>query len=163
MKIIIEGCDCSGKSSIAASLGTQLGLPLRERIERMKPEKAVFAHMKDLSGPSQILDRCYFISDTVYEPLMSGNNSIFDTVRNEIEEFTAEQSIIIYVYCSDEELKARYMVRGDELQSFDTIMAAHRRYREFFNNTSMPHIRLDTTNLNASQAASKIKKLIGGF
>lgn len=162
MKILLEGCDCSGKSSIAAQLSDLLELPLRERIVRVGPNKAITAHMNDIAGAPEILDRSYFISDYVYEPLVTGKDSVFASCRSRMEFHTMKNCLVVYVKCSSKTILERYRVRGDEDQTIETILLARERYEKFFKTTKMPFITINTDGMEALTAAEKICQIIGG-
>ena len=164
--IILCGCDNAGKSTLAKQLGKLTGLPLRERIERIAdPKQRREAHTYDLVRKvPHILDRCYFISDMVYEPLMSGEKSIFEEGRGGWELLTEAKAHVVFVNITEEACKKRYEMFGDELQSLKTILTARRRYEEFFGSANMEYIEVDNSGDKSPEEVAReiMNKILEG-
>ena len=135
MQIIFEGADTVGKSTLARALAREMQLPIRGRITRAvgDPFEACQKDWDIETKDNVILDRCYYISDMVYEPIYNGQQSRFasNKLHWDIELYHPKR-VVVYVTCDDSAMRTRYQEVGDELYDFKQIQEAKRRYKEFF-------------------------------
>lgn len=157
-KIVLEGPDNSGKSSISRVLSEKLGIPRRSRITRVEREHVVAAAIHDIeSGPEkEILDRTYLISDIVYEPIYSGISSRLLSERKMFEKRLKDCMKLFYITCSEDTLKERFEREGDVMYDISQIIEAKRNYDRYFDTTSIPYKIVDTTNRTAEECADLI-------
>lgn len=161
-RILLEGGDNAGKTTIGKALAEKLGWTLRGRIIRVGPEKVVEAHREDMKCTQTIMDRSYFISDMVYERVLD-KVSVFSPIRGEMEdEMRRSKTAIIHVVCSEEDIRSRYEKEGDDIHNLKEILEAHRGYRNFFYSTYMPHLVVSTTRRTTEQNVKEIIKYLGG-
>lgn len=158
MLIILEGADNTGKSTLAKELARGTTFNIRHRILRKPPTEAAAFHKNDVSRQTNwILDRTYFISDLVYEPIYSGNESVFAKDREQYEKELNEKGLIVYVTCSEEELAKRYEKEGDPLYDLPSIKEAYGRYKRYFENEiTVPYVRIDTSELDLDSCVQLI-------
>lgn len=161
-RIILEGCDGSGKSTLGRALAEKLGWSLRDRIVRVGPGQVEGAHILDTQESNMILDRCYFISDMIYEPIATGNKSVFDLDRDRWERELEEDTLIVYVTATETDLIERYRQDGDDIYDIKQILIADQRYHNFFMESKMNHIKIDTSYSGLETNVELILAL-GGF
>ncbi len=133
MRIVIEGPDLSGKSTLADQLGERLNMPVRHGIQRVGGFNVYGAQDIDfMEHPHAILDRCYWMSDLIYEPLTTGRPSAYE-FKN-IDMLLTDPNTVYIILCPDMDIMTeRYNSRGDELQTWETIVKAWKRYNAFAN------------------------------
>lgn len=133
MKIILEGPDLSGKTTLAKALAEALGFQLREKIVRKSPEESMKVNEEDLTREGNwILDRCYWYSDLMYEPMVTGNRSVYDgrdTLVKIAKLMKDNDCVLILMLPTDEVLEDRYS-RGDELWSLEQIKEVSQSYED---------------------------------
>ena len=162
-KIIFEGPDGAGKSTLAELVSQALELPLRGRITRVGPSNVFEVNKKDLTAPGvAVLDRCYWLSDLIYEPIYSNTPSVLQFMN--MHEYDLLNTILVYVDCSDDAIKERIGDRGDELYSINQILKAANRYRCFFATYTRTLIKVDTSKKslgeNVSYLCNELRKYI---
>lgn len=159
MKLIFEGPDGGGKSTLAKLIAEKLGYNYRGRITRVEPSKLLEANKEDLQREGNwVFDRCYWLSDTIYEPIYSSNETILN--RSCSKSFDFEDTILIFVDASDEAIEHRIGTRGDELYSIEQIKLAADRYRAFFQKYHRDHVYIDTTFGSIEQNVEKLIRCI---
>lgn len=145
--IILEGTDNAGKSTLAKALSEILNIPVRGRIVRAEQGQTVAElHVLDVFAQMQptILDRCYAISDFVYEQVYGGA-SLLAPHRLAWESDLSAAALVVYVLASEDDLQKRYEAEGDDLQSIDNILHAHALYDQFFKSTTIPAAYVNTS------------------
>lgn len=130
MRIVFEGADLTGKSTLAIKVAEALQLPLRGRITRVGPDKVKEAQIEDYKKyPNAVLDRCYWMSDLIYEPIYSQEPSVF---LDNFKEFLQDQdTIYIILVASKKVITNRFYSRGDDIYNVDQILTANRNYMDF--------------------------------
>ena len=160
MNIVLEGADGVGKSTIAEVLAKDLGYKLRGRIVRVGPDKVMEAHSRDIRRQGDwVLDRCYWLSDFIYEPIYNGTPSVFNSSM--IYEMKDINTVIVHVTCSEKVLRNRFDMRGDEIYNKEQILLAHNRYKDFFSKYNVPFIEVDTTTGSVKEHVQEIINKLG--
>lgn len=129
MKIVLEGPDYCGKSSVAAILAERLNFNLRSKITRVPDTEVVLTNAEEFFNPiDTVMDRCYWLTNLIYEPITKSKASVFTSrLHFIISMLECTNSYVFYLKISAEEL-ARRASRGDELWDFDTIRKLHASY-----------------------------------
>lgn len=131
--LIIEGCDCSGKTSLIDILKEKTGARVLRGSDFKIAENGsdgMFKYMMDTVSKNEfvILDRS-FISNLVYAPLFDKNilmDCHVDALINKIK----NKSFTIYLRGNEELIKYRLEKRGDEYISSKDIGNILQRYED---------------------------------
>lgn len=97
--IIIEGCDNSGKSTLAARLAKDLGVPVIHSTRpdlNSKPEELLKHSQSQLIPAAVILDRIFAISEYVYGRVLRGGSLLKDKQVDALMDLHYRKHLIIY-------------------------------------------------------------------
>lgn len=171
--IILEGGECSFKSTVAAMLCEEFSGVIHKRQRVADPFERLRTVMNDIAEVGMrtrvfrdtrlhIYDRWELISDIVYEKYQYHNTSVFEDLLPVIKPKLREFKIVIfYLRVSDEVLTERFNARGDKLLDLDMAIKTNRAYDEFFDSDSAPGFYcIDTSNKTSQQVFEQIKDLI---
>jgi thymidylate kinase len=163
MIVILEGPDQAGKSTIGRKLAEALGFNYRGRITRLGPDKVIQGNEDDFTREGNwILDRCYWLSDYIYEPIFNGHQSTIATVDSGA--YLKEGITYIFVTCTEETIVERMLERGDDLYTVDQIITAKQRYDKFFDEQwKRPYIKVDTTTGSVQEHVDYIINILRGI
>jgi len=164
LKIIVEGIDNVGKSTIAGRLAKHYRLPLyhAERLDRDHMMRIVTDDIIKcgLMDKGIIFDR-YYTSDIVYEPLMKHQPSPLaehmDVLLSRLDEM---EFIYITLVCTPAVTIQRYEELGDELQSLNTILAAADGYKKLHRLMSCNKILFDVSERDVDSNVRILIELI---
>lgn len=155
MRVILDGCDGTGKTTIAERLANRYGC----NVIRLTyaGDRSVKAYYQMMSVDNVVHDRS-FISEIIY-PKYFGRISRLEPncegyLHNLIEHFSIRPFILT---ASSETIKKRIMTRGDEyIKDIDRFAAINQDYLEYAREHNIYVI--DTTN----KTIDEIIKEIGG-
>ena len=134
--IIVEGSDCSGKSTLINKLSKSLNIPVFKGSDFSIAEKGIeymYNYMREQYSTRDyiILDRS-FISNLVYAPIFD-KNMLSDSQQMNLIEIVKKKSMLIYLKGDEKIILERLANRGDEyihqkdvsriLNSYDTVMS----------------------------------------
>ena len=164
MIIVLEGCDCVGKTTFAEMLSEKTGYEIVKgssfEISELGAD-GMFNHMmKLLDRESIIIDR-FFYSNLVYGklynyPMMS--ISQYMDLTNKLN----KKALVLYLQAYHYAIVERMEKRGDDMIKADDIGRILDLYRESMNGIFMPKLMLsiDTTNANFDYHTNMIKGVI---
>lgn len=160
--LVVEGPDCSGKSTLVEQLAKTFDLPLEKNLRIKNPqaiirslaEQIVFAHPRK-TGKGTIKDRWQYPSDIIYEEIHGRTESILvDWEPSLIKELHYANVLFLYVKADAKELVRRRNIRGDdEINDLQLIQLAD-MYENFFNDPKREGLSVavvDTTNLSPDE------------
>ena len=162
MRIVFEGADLVGKSTLAQEVAKRLNLPYRGKIVRVSPEELLLKQQEDFKKhPEAVLDRCYWLSNLIYEPITAHAPSIIST-GNALRDFLRDpDTVYVLVTANEATLGARYKERGDELQTLSTIIEANKMYLKVLQvRTPKNLIILHTDKLTVEQSVDKVMDML---
>lgn len=161
MFVILEGPDCSGKSTLALDLAEYFKVPLEKNLRIKDPGEViktiannlVFQHPRK-TGVGVLKDRWQYPSDIIYEQLHGRADSrLIAWEPTLLRELNASNVLFLYVTASPKALTSRYDKRGDEHVDGEQIVKAAALYDKFFaNSKSLPYKTIDTTSKTPQQA-----------
>ena len=156
--IIVDGCDCSGKSFLVHSLGKAFpGITIKLTRRPVKKDKEEIGQYKSYvysildyinhnrQTKNIILDR-FFSSELVYSKVKRKYEAFDDGAY-----IRMEKSILplphLYVYCNPKTgvIVDRLRSRGDDYIVESDVKELVARYNRFFRLTKMNKIKLDTS------------------
>jgi len=156
MKLIIEGTDLSGKTTIIEKIGKfyNTGFTLKNNF---KPKNKLnsaeiynhYWHIINLLEEEDfvILDR-FFPSQAVYS-YMRGLDELSFSQIIELDEYASTHNYLyVYVDTPLPILLERYRDRGDEHITEKDLEVLRQRYEKFFFQTKMPKLRLISLDVN---------------
>ena len=171
-RIIIEGVDKSGKSTIIEKMKNQFerGLAIKNMI---KPKDAsdeetrritdMYDHILRISSCPEvtyILDR-FYQSEIVYSDLR-GNDRFKDANFMEIvedwEKNIAKDTLFVLLETDPEIVAERFKTCGEDFVKEDQIRMLQARYNKCFEMSKLPKIKLDTTELGIEKSLELIKQ-----
>jgi len=112
-KIIIEGPDCSGKSTLVERLKNVLRWD--SKYLRHKEGDQFGRYLREYAGEETVLDRSHF-SENVYSKMWRGGSPFTKEEKEVLDKAAAVNSLIIFAIPSLKTLKERYQSRGFEQQ-----------------------------------------------
>lgn len=170
MRIIIDGCDKSGKSTLIEALKNQIpsliGLKLltkpSDNSEMSKQYvKMMYAKMADMTrdqGAHYLFDRWY-PSEMVYS-FKRGYNAIQDGWFYKFEQELAKTpSLYILVEAPKKTIAERFKADGEDFAKVEEIDRIQKRYRKQYDKCQLNKMIIDTTD-NLDTAVEQIKAVI---
>lgn len=157
MRIIIDGCDKSGKSTLIEALKNEIpsliGLKLltkpKDASEQAKQYvKAMYIHMADMTRDQKahyLFDRWY-PSEMVYS-FKRGYNALEDGWFWAFEqELRKTPNLYVLLHVDPELVKARFESEGEAFAKTGEITKIQRRYQEHFKKCQLNKIMVDPTD-----------------
>ena len=173
-RIIIEGVDKSGKSTIIEKMKNQFehGLAIKNMI---KPRDAsseeterildMYDHILRISSCEEctyILDR-FYQSEIVYS-VLRGNDRFKDEsfmdVVDDWERAIAHNTLFVLLETDPEIVAERFRKCNEDFVKEDQIKMLQERYNKCFEMSKLPKIKLDTTELGIEKSLELIKQEI---
>lgn len=157
MILIVEGPDLSGKSSAIEKISKfyNSGFVLKNAFKPRSLEDTpkIYAqywnilNIVDNQEGVIILDR-FFPSQAVYSYLRGEDHMSYHEILR-LDKFCKNKNILyIYLDTTMPQLEKRYDERGDEHITKDMLTVIKNRYEDFYDQTSMKKIRINTMNKN---------------
>lgn len=158
MAIILEGCDCTGKTTVAEKLSKKTGFEIVKGSSfEISQLDNMFEYMMNLLKKDVIIDRFYF-SNLVY-----GDKYGYPMMKNyEYKElaWASRNSLVIYLYAPSITIKQRMIERGDDMISYKDIEDILRRYEEaLYQYNCAPILSIDTSVIKLDKAVNMIEQL----
>lgn len=161
--IIVEGCDCSGKSTLIRTIKTTLSRAGWETADLgHKDVESQFDRYlnKYLSADKIIFDRGHF-SEAVYSQAWRGGSSFNGWELNFLNEYVLKNFIVIFAYTLPEILKQRYLDRAyDQTILYDELEDIQQKFSQLLNHPNViQYNSLDHNALNV--VCAQIFKQLG--
>jgi thymidylate kinase len=174
MRIIIEGVDKSGKSTIIENMKNRFeyGIAIKNMIKPRdnSPEetKRICEIYEDIEIMSQnidpnhvfILDR-YYQSEIVYS-ILRGNDRLVDpNFKNwvrDMESAIRHNTLLVLLETDAEIVADRFKKCNEDFVKEDQIKMLQERYNKVFEMSTLPKIKLDTTKLGIEKSLELIEK-----
>lgn len=155
MVVIIDGLDCSGKSTVYEQLRQSMrgayflrdsypGPSDQERVDRLSLFK------RRCEEPYlYIYDRCTVVDDPVYEYMFNGRDSILE---KDMDHKMFDRCLILHFTVSQEQWLERMRSRGDVYVGLDKYDQVYNSYKAFYDKYSPRVYEIDTTHLSKDEA-----------
>jgi thymidylate kinase len=119
--IIVEGCDCSGKSTAVKAISETTGMSVEKF---SKPKQLPFLEYIQFIAEAKepkICDR-FYLGEEVYGPLWRGKSGLEKWQLDFLEGELAEMKTFNIYCCTDEdEIAEKFRTRGEELTKLEEI------------------------------------------
>lgn len=121
--IVLEGCDCSGKSTFAQQLAEKLGYEIVKgssfEISELGQD-GMFEHMSKLLDRENIIIDRFLYSNLVYGSLFDYPMMTPDQYDSLVEKLD-EKAFLVYMYAHKDKLAYRMSNRGDDMIKVENI------------------------------------------
>lgn len=163
MAIIVEGCDCVGKTTFAEMLAEKTGFEVVKgssfEISELGAD-GMFEHMMGLLDRDDIIIDRFFYSNLVYGklfdyPMMTPEQ--YDQLVEKLDKTSA----LIYLHTSSGKIKYRMEKRGDDMIKVDDVDNILESYKEELYGDFRPRliISFDTTDTDFEDETHLIKNI----
>jgi thymidylate kinase len=146
--IVLEGCDGTGKTTIANALAADHGYTVVHAARSPDGTDLMAKYRQILNGPAPlVLDRC-FISEFVYGPLVHGGSRLSHSEAVQLAGLLAARGgLLVHLTGQPEVIAARLLARDGQAPSLPHLRAITRAYLEIFArlDAHAPVITIDTT------------------
>jgi thymidylate kinase len=157
--MIVEGVDLSGKTTAIERIAKHYnsGFILKNTYKPKQVDSLIYEQywkildlVKNLGVNYRkdnliILDR-FFPSQAVYS-VLRGSDDLSCAKINILDNYCVRNKMVfVYLDTSLKDLKKRYKERGDEHIKITQLEVLKERYDQFYENTKMIKIKIDTTN-----------------
>ena len=167
MVIIIDGLDCSGKSTVYDRLRSELdgayflkdSYPAPSDIERM--DRLALFKRRSAEPYLYVYDRATVIDDPVYEYLFNERTSILE---EEMDSETFKNCLVLHFTVDKDVWLKRMEDRGDAYVDIDDYEAIIESYDAFYRKYQPKMLEvIDTTNLSKDEAFRQAYYIINNF
>jgi thymidylate kinase len=149
MVIILEGCDCVGKTTFAEELARQTGYEVIKgssfEISQLGAD-GMYKHMSDLLDRDNIIIDRFYLSNYVYGNLYN-YPTMSDLQFEKLAIKTDFSALTIYLTASEDTIKYRMSNRGDDMIKTDEVTKILGKYEEGIRNYNTGNrflLRFDT-------------------
>lgn len=167
MIIILEGIDCSGKSTLAKKLSERTGFEIVQgssfEISQLGAD-GMFEHLVNLLENDDIIMDRTFYSNLVYGelfdyPMMTSEQ--YDILVETID----KNALVVYLYASSGVIKYRMKNRGDDMIRINDVDNILEKYNEVLYGDFRPKMMLsiDTDNTSSTETEKMIHTLLNSL
>ena len=164
MILVLEGCDCVGKTTFAEMLAEKTGYEIVKgssfEIAELGQD-GMFEHMMNLLDRDNIIIDRFFYSNLVYGklynyPMMRTDQ--YDMLVDKLD----RKGLTLYLHAPESVIRYRMANRGDDMIKADDIENILNEYIDVFYGDFRPKAKLvfDTSVINFNYATSMIKEII---
>jgi len=164
MIIILEGCDCAGKTTFAEKLSERTGYEIVKgssfEISELGAD-GMFKHMMDLLDRENIIIDRFFYSNAIY-------GDMYDYPTMEVDQYVKlrnkmnEKALLVYLHAPTHILESRMRKRGDDMIKVEDIRDIKEYYRDVLQGLLTPKtlLSLDTNESNFDIATSMVAEFV---
>jgi thymidylate kinase len=164
MVIVLEGCDCTGKTTFAQELAKRTGYEIVKGSSfeiASLGQDGMFQHMMSLLDRDNIIIDRFFYSNLVYGflykyPMMTPQQYMELSIK------LNKKGIVIYLQASPFVIKERMASRGDDMIKASEVDKILSEYSNTINGYFMPKMMLsfDTTNSDTRICTAMVGEII---
>lgn len=175
MLIVLEGPECTGKSTVARKLCERHSIKLVKNVRipnRFQLLASVIGDIenelvrtRDVLGKRPIVfDRWMLISDIIYEKYCYNTDSILEPLLPALGPVMAQAGVVIvYITISQPEMLRRFESRGDLLRTKEEAIITHNAYDTFFQKwgKKLPCVTIQADGLTEEQLYDEVCRQVG--
>lgn len=164
MIIILEGCDCAGKTTFAEKLSERTGYEILKgssfEISELGAD-GMFEHMMKLLDKDNIIIDRFFYSNVVY-----GDMYHYPTMEiyqyKKLRDKMNEKALLVYLHAPTHVLESRMRQRGDDMIKVEDVREIKAYYRDVLQGLLTPKtlLSLDTNDSNFNVATSMVTEFV---
>ncbi|MBU8607861.1 deoxynucleoside kinase [Bacillus pumilus] len=163
MIIILEGCDCCYKSTVAKQLSKKLDYKV-QRGSSFELAKKSLDNLYDYcfgltEHDNLIIDR-YIYSNLVYATKFPGNTKLTHGQVSNIENKLLSKAKLVYLYARPEVIKERILSRGDDQVNTKDIEPIVKLYNEVIPKSKLHTYLFDTEIYGSHEIVEDIIYLV---
>ncbi|QPK89865.1 deoxynucleoside kinase [Bacillus velezensis] len=165
MIVVLEGCDCVGKTTFAEMLSKKTGYKIEKgssfEISKLGAD-AMYRHMKSLLQKDNIIIDRFFYSNLVYGELFGYPMMNMEQI-NDLNNDLSKKGLVIYLKAKPSTIQERMYNRGDDMVSHSDINDILNGYKMWMGDafvTPRTMLSLDTTQLNPNIATSMVCEML---
>ncbi|KQU12081.1 hypothetical protein ASG46_05960 [Bacillus sp. Leaf49] len=163
MIIILEGCDCCYKSTVAKQLSKTLDCKtLRgSSFELAKgSQDSLYDYCFELTEHDNLIIDRYIYSNLVYATMFPGHAKLSDEQVSNIEDKLLSKAKLIYLYARPEVIKERILSRGDDQVNTKDVEPIVELYNEVIPKSKLHTYSFDTEKYDSNEIVEDIIYLV---
>lgn len=157
--LIVEGSDCSGKTTLINQLSKLLNFQVTKgssfELSQCTNEQ-LFEKFSEMTKLNETIFDRFIYSNLCYAPLYKDFAIITDEQRQEIESKIQDRAIVIYLEAELETLTQRLQLRGDDYVTVDRLSSIKEKYEEVMSETGLTTLRFNTTYQSTDEIVTAI-------
>lgn len=175
MLIILEGPECTGKTTVASKLAEEYGARVQKGVRIADRFLLMSSTIRDLENQilrtsglvgeaMTVFDRWPAISDCIYEKYIVGGNPITYYMLPFFQDLFVNNNVkLVFLNISRDEMIKRFEARGDKIVSLDEALVAYDAYQQFYNEcrNMIPCQIIDATNLSEDDTFNMVRDVVG--
>ncbi|AVM24240.1 AAA family ATPase [Bacillus pumilus] len=163
MIIILEGCDCCYKSTVAKQLSKKLDYKILRgsSFELAKGSQgSLYDYCFELTKHEKIIIDRYIYSNLVYATTFPGHAKLSEEQVSIIENKLLGKAKLIYLYARPEAIKERILSRGDDQVNTKDVEPIVKLYNDVIPKSKLHTYSFDTVKYNSDEIVDDIIYLV---
>lgn len=159
MLILIDGVDCTYKSTITQKVSEKLNIPWIKgssfQLSNCSNEE-LFSHFKEQTELDNMIIERTIYSNQTYATIYEDYAILTDEQRHYIEDKLKNKAIVYYLFANDEVIKDRIRKRGDDYVDVTMVSRINKLFAKNIAKSPLKVIYYDTAEWTSSQIAEDI-------
>ncbi|MCY7500185.1 deoxynucleoside kinase [Bacillus pumilus] len=163
MIIILEGCDCCYKSTVAKQLSKKLDYKILRGSSfeiAKRSQDSLYEYCLGLTKHDNLIIDRYIYSNLVYATKFPGNTKLTHGQVSNIENKLLNKTKLIYLYARPEVIKERILSRGDDQVNTKDIEPIVKLYNEVIPKSKLHTYSIDTEIYDSDEIVEDIIYLV---
>ncbi|MFP7265761.1 hypothetical protein [Bacillus altitudinis] len=163
MIIILEGCDCCYKTTVAKQLSKKLDYKILRgsSFELAKgSQESLYDYCFRLTEHDNLIIDRYIYSNLVYATMFPGHAKLSDEQVSNIEDKLLSNAKLIYLYARPEVIKERILSRGDDQVNTKDVEPIVKLYNDVIPKSKLHTYSFDTKKYDSDAIVEDIIYLV---
>ncbi|MEH7552868.1 deoxynucleoside kinase [Bacillus altitudinis] len=163
MIIILEGCDCCYKSTVAKQLSKKLDYKILRGSSfelAKRSQDSLYDYCFGLTEHDNLIIDRYIYSNLVYATMFPGHAKLSDEQVSIIEKKLLSNAKLIYLHARPEVIKERILSRGDDQVNTKDIEPIVELYNEVIPKSKLHTYSFDTEKYDSDEIVEDINYLV---